>query len=207
MSLSTYALVTVDELKEVLGIAASGQDAVLEGVIGRATSAIEAVLGRQLVTRGTLTEYHTVEGRTAALVALQFPITTITSVQEGIWSGGSWVPGVTLTAGSGYVADNAAGRLVKLGAFWQVGVDAVKFVYEAGFADSTAVPGDIKDVCLKLAGRKYSQIRRGGDFGAQTTTDAMGSVSRFLPSELLREEKEALSPWRSGNYAPTGRAA
>lgn len=207
MSVSTYALVSLAELKGVIGIdaAATGQDATIEGVINRASEAIEAYLQRQIVTRGSLTEYHAMSPRAILLNTLQWPITSVTSVQEGQWSG-SWTAAATLTAGTDYVADNAAGQLVRLYTFWQPGFDGVKVVYAAGYASTSVVPGPIKEVCLGLAARKYGQIRRGGDFGAQTTTDAMGTVSRFLPSELLKMEKDALAPWLGGNYAPTGRA-
>lgn len=209
MSLSTYALVSVDELKEVLSIEAlaSNQDVVLEGVINRASEAIEAYLNRDLVTRGSKTEYHSIPVPSECFLSLQCPVTTVTSVTEGYWYGGSWVTLETLTLGDDYVYDAAIGRFIRLGTPWRLDRDGVKLVYTAGYANTAAVPAAIKDVCLSLAARKYSQIRRGGDFSAQTVTDAVGSVSRFLPAELLNMEKEGLGLFARFTFEPTGRVA
>lgn len=208
MSLSTYALVTVDELKQVLSIdpVQVGQDSALELIIGRASEAIEKFLSRQVVTRGSRTEYHSVDscGR-EALLLMEYPITTLTSVAEGAWVSGTWTAAVTLVEGTDFVKDAEGGRLIRLTGYWKVGREAIRVVYTAGHATTAAVPGPIKDVCLSLAARKYSQIRRGGDFGAQTISDALGSVTRFLPSELLAMEQAALAQWRRVDYGSTGR--
>jgi hypothetical protein len=207
MALSTYALVSVAELKELLSIDSTltAQDSVLENVINRASESIETFLGRRIATRGSTTEYHTVESGLSEVCALNYPVTTVTSVDEGEWQSGTWTSEDTLTHGTDYVYDAAAGVFVRLEAYWPSGQDAIRLVYTAGYAAPAAVPGDIKSVALSLAARKYSQIKRGGDFAAQTITDGMGSVSRFLPADLLKIEKEQLYPWRSHAYIKTGR--
>ena len=207
MSLSTYALITLDELKAVLQIAGSGQDDLLERVINRASESIEAYLGREIVTRGSITEYHTVDVERRDLYLGQYPLTTVTTVKEGGWSGGSWTAQATLTANTDFLTDTAAGKLVRLLASWMVGLESVQVVYTAGYATTAAVPEAIKDVALSLAARKYSQIRRGGDFAAQTITDGMGSVSRFLPADLLKVEREALATFREWRYGTGPRRA
>lgn len=208
MALSTYALIDLDELKPVLSIdvVQAGLDTLLEGIVGRASETIEKFLARQIVTRGSRTEYHTIDstGRDTLLLA-QYPIATLTSVAEGSWVAGTWTAAATLAEGTDFVKHAEVGRLVRISGAWRTGHESVKVVYAAGYATTALVPGPIKDVCLSLCARKYSQIRRGGDFGASTISDAVGSVTRFLPSELLANEQASLAPWRNADYATTGR--
>ena len=68
------------------------------------------------------------------------------------------------------------------------------------------MPGAIKDVCLSLAVRKYAEQRR-GQAGAQSITDGMGSVTRYLPADLLRIEQDQLWQWRDLHQSTTGRRA
>jgi hypothetical protein len=209
MSLSTYALASVDELKQKLSISPeqAGQDVTLENILNRASEAIEAFLGRHIVTRGAKTEYHTVSYGRSRLVALQFPVISVTSVKEGAWSAGTWTAAATLTVGTDYVQDATTGLFIRLSACWHSEQDGVQLVYSGGYASTAAVPAPIKAKCLAIAAREYSQLRRGGDFAAQTISDAAGSVTRFLPAELLRSEQADLVHWKTGNYAPTGRVA
>jgi hypothetical protein len=209
----TYALVSVAELKDVLSIGSdnTGQDAVLEAVAQRASEAVESYCQRQFVVRSAYTEFHSLDANTPALFLRQYPIATITSVKEGAWVAGTWTAALTLTAGTDYLAASASGRLQRLSggglSCWQSGLESVQVVYTAGYANTAAVPGALKEVALGLAARKYSQIRRGGDFSAQTVSDGLGSVSRFLPAELLKMEKEQLSPWVRVEVCSTGRVA
>jgi len=207
----TYALASVADLKQVVSIDSlnTGQDSVLELVIKRTSESIETYCQRHFVTRGEITEYHTPLSYCADLYLGQYPVIAITSVKEGSWSGGAWTVGLTLTANSDYLLASNSGRLLRMSAgasaFWPMGLDAVQVAYTAGYADTASVPGPIKDVCLSVAARKYSQIRRGGDFSAQSSTDAMGTVSRFLPADLLSLDQKQLYPWRQIVQSTTGR--
>ncbi len=216
MSLSTYALVTADELKTALSLQGSGMDAALEGVINRVSDMLEAHLGRQIVTRTVIatpatriTEYHTLDSARSALFLSQYPIITITSVDEGWWSAGTWTSSASLADGTDYIADKPVGKLVRISsgfaASWLCGMEGVRVVYSAGVATTADVPQAIKDVALSLAARKFREAQRGGE--AQQVQDGLGMVTRFMPSELLRMEKEALGPWRSWDYSRTGRVA
>ncbi len=216
MSLSTYALVTVDEYKTVHSLQGSGMDAALEAVINRVSDMLEAYLGRLVVTRtivGTpatrITEYHTLDSLRSALFLSQYPVITITSVDEGFWSAGTWTSSASFTEGTDYIADKASGKLTRISSgfagSWFCGFEGVRVVYSAGVATTADVPQAIKDVALSLAGRKFREAQRGGE--AQQIQDGLGMTTRFMPSELLRMEKEALGPWRSWDYSRTGRVA
>ncbi len=213
--LSDYALVTGDELKTALNLSGTGMDTVIEGIVNRVSDMVEAYLGRLIVTRTTatpatrITEYHSVDSFRSELFLTQFPVTTLTSVKEGSWSGAAWVPTTTLVEKTDYLVDKASGKLIRVSAgargSWAIGLETVEVVYAAGYTDTAAVPQAIKDVALAVAGRKFQELNRGGQ--AQQITDGMGMTMRFLPSELLRMEKEALAPWRSWSYSSTGRVA
>lgn len=211
----TYALASVDELKDHLSVAQemSGQDPLFETILKTASQLIEAHLGRKVVSRGSITEYHTFAHGESDLWLLQWPVISITTVKEGGWVNGTWTADATLLTTNGeYLAlsNEDGARLVRMNSgsptSWDTGFEAVEVVYTAGYATTSAVPQPLKIVCLDLAARKYSQIRRGGDFSAQTVSDGLGTVSRFLPAELLRIEQEVLFGWRNMRQGTTGRA-
>lgn len=210
MSLSNYALITPDEIKEALSLQGTGMDTMLEGIANRVSDVIESYLRRQIVSRGTLTEYHTVDSYWSDLYLTQYPVLAITTVKEGAWSGGTWVASATLVSGTDYIVDKPCGRLIRLSGgsagVWLVGVEKLQIVYTAGVASTGSVPGIIKDVALRVAGRQFQEIKRGGD-GVQQVNDGMGFVTRFMPSELLRIEKEQLAAVARWEVSSTGRVA
>ncbi len=213
LELSTYALASLDQTKRACGVATAVSpalptdvnDNLIEAIEG-AGAQIEDYLERKLVTRGAITEYHSPVLERTAIYLTQFPTISITTVDEGAWSGGAWASSATLVAGTDYLVDG--GRMLRLssGALgaWPSGFESVRVVYTGGYANTAGVPDLIRRVALQLAARRFAEIRRGQP-GAQTITDAMGSLTRFLPSELLKMEREALSSER--RYYTTGRAA
>lgn len=216
--LSTYALISPEELKTALGnLSGAAMDATIEGIINRVSDMIEAHLGRLIVTRTVpatpatrITEYHTLDSSRSVLFLSQYPIITLTSVDEGWWSAGTWTSSLTLTAGTDYIANNPSGKLVRISGGmaggWLCGMESVRVIYSAGVASTADVPQGIKDVALSLAGRKFRELQRGGD-SAQQVMDGLGMTTRFLPSELLRMEKDALSAYRPWDFSCTGRVA
>jgi hypothetical protein len=119
---------------------------------------------------------------------------------------GVWTSSYLLTAAD-YVteADNVIVRLSGSDATaWMEGFRRVRLVYQAGYASTAVVPQHIKDVAAKLTARMWAESKR-GQAGAQSISDGMGSVTRFLPSELLTMERQALASER--RYHTTGRAA
>ena len=215
-TLSTYALASLDEMKracgvDVLTVQAEGNNFLdnLFDSLEFASDEIERFLERHLVTRGALTEYHTADkAQRSELFLGQFPVISITSVTEGYWSAGAFVTGTTLIAGTDYINDAATGRLIRLSGAdqysWQSGFERVKVVYAAGYANTAAVPDKIARVCLALAARRFHEVNS-QSAGVQSKTDGLGTVTRFLPAELLRMEQDALAGER--RHYTTGRAA
>ncbi len=224
-TLSAYSLLSLDETLRACGIATSPAPTgdtlnKLLDVAERVTDEIEAFLERQIVTRGSpaITEYHTLgvsesllglqvanERQGAVLQLGQFPIIAITSVAEGAWAAGTWTASYTLTS-SDYTADTAAGRLIRRSGgdttSWASGFDSVKVVYTAGYSATATVPQRIKRVAAALAARMWGGEKR-GYADAQSVNDGLGSITRFMPAELLRMERAALASER--RYFTTGR--
>lgn len=213
-TLSTYALASLEQTKRACGIDTritmqpDAEDDLLDA-IEWASDEIERFLGRQLVTRGNLTEYHTAWHESMSRLYLrQFPIISIVSVAEGSWDTGAWTASLALTASTDYMAETERGALLRLSGgslgAWECGFERVKVVYSAGYATTAAVPDAIRRVALSLVARRWAEKKRGAP-GAQSVSDAMGSVTRFLPAELLRMEQDALQQFR--RFLTTGRVA
>ncbi len=215
-ALSTFVLASKNELKRGIGISTTDtptddvEDA-LSDALEYASGEIEKFLNREIVTRGgSVTEYHTaVEIDPSCVYLGSFPATTITSVDEGSWSGPAWVSTHTLVAGTDYLLENARGMLTRIASGdvseWPTGIEKIRIIYTTrGYANTAAVPQHIRRVAVSLAGRRYMDLRR-GQLGASSVTDAQGSITRFMPAELLRMEQEAL--FGEKRFHCTGRAA
>ena len=214
-TISTYALASVTQTRRACGIdetsVLADGSTVLENVLDAiefASAEVERYLDRQVVTRGALTEYHTPAADPTLLFLAQLPIITITTVVEGYWSDGAYVVSKTLVAGTDYVARTAEGVLVRLSGgsptSWPTQYEGTRVVYSAGYATTAAVPDHIRRHALSLTARYYLE-RQNGLTGVQSRTDGLGTVSRFLPAELLKMEQDALASER--RYFTTGRAA
>ena len=221
MPLSPYSLLSLEELKDYLGVAGTGKDGALEGIANRVSDEIEQYLGRQIVTRGTgtglLTEYHTMldpQGLpvyTPDLRTLDWPIIAITTVHEDLAAPRTYGAGALLTVDVGYELVKPVGiirRIQGLGIRipWATGPRAVKVVYQAGYLTTADVPARIKGVAMRYASVIWAEVR-GGSFGVSGQTDATGNFTRFAPAMLSDAMKATLTPeqrvsfWESGERA------
>jgi len=213
MPLSTYALMSLAELKAHVGAGGSAKDADLEEVINRVSAEIEGHLGRQIVTRGNLTEYHTMRADGTAVEAselrtLEWPIIAVTSVHEDTATPRTYGAGALLVDGTGYEAVKPKGiirRIVGSGVLgvWNTGHRAIKVVCSAGYATTAAVPAEIKAVALRYAALVWGETKR-GDFGMSGMSDALGNYTRFAPAQLTPEMKAALAPERRLSFWESG---
>jgi len=67
VSLSAYSLVSLEEIKETLSVSGASKDGALESILNGVTDEIEEYVGRQIVSRGSLTEYHTMAAAGVAI--------------------------------------------------------------------------------------------------------------------------------------------
>lgn len=214
MPISPYALATLLELKDYITAAGTAKDAQLEDVLNRVSDEIESFLGRQIVSRGALTEYHTMQAQgspveTPDLRTLEWPLITVTSVHEDTSTPRTYGAGALLVAGTGYEVVKPRGLIRRLdgGAgmrrTWATGHRAVKVVYTAGYADTASVPARIKSVALRYAALVWDETKRQA-FGVSGASDTLGNYTRFAPAQLTADMKSALqaerrcSVWESG---------
>jgi hypothetical protein len=219
--LSPYSLLSLDELKDYPGVAGTGKDTALEGILNRVSDEIEQHLGRQIVTRGTgtglLTEYHTFADPaglpvyTPDLRTLDWPIIAITTIHEDTATPRTYGAGALLTVDVGYelvkphgIIRRIQGLGIKLN--WATSHRAVKVVYQAGYLTCDAVPARIKGVALRYASVVWAEVKDQG-FGVSGRSDALGNFTRFAPAMLTDAMKATLEPERRISFWESGERA
>lgn len=208
-TISTYALISAAELQDEIVRTGSAESDRIIYAVNRASSAIETWLDRQIVTRGSLTEYS-VRGGCSILRLTQWPIITITSVHETTDWPRSYGADELLVVSTDYeqVGPDKLRRLTENGppTTWAAGSRAVRVVYSAGYATTATVPDALKTVCRALAALYYRESDR-AMHGVSSQTDGLGSVTRFVPATLTQPMKDELMPWRRFDFAPDMEAA
>lgn len=210
-SLSTYSLLSLEELKEELRVSDDGKNLALTVLANTVSEVIEAYLGRQIVTRGFLTEYHTMEAGGDRLCAtvlslLEWPIITLTSISEDT----AWprTYATNLVSGTDFQANPPTGRVHRLtspGARyqWATGFRAIKAVYKAGYATTSVVPQTIKSVARRLAGVMWEEYKRDWR-GVSSVSDQGGTFTRFSAATLSSDMKADLRSERRSRIFETG---
>lgn len=211
-------LCTLANVKLLLGVGDTTQDALLEALITRASAAICAHTGRVLKRATYTSEPYAVNGQTY-LYLKQWPIQTLTSVTLG---------GILLTVNVDYymsAADAAAGRIYRPqgwnGATLSRGLipDAYKgdrdilVTYDAGYylpddvtvapaaahyvagaADS--LPADLQAIAEAAVCIRYGAIQKGAD--GLTSIKEGGVAYTFAPGDTLlnADLKKALTGYK-----------
>lgn len=214
MSLSPYALVTLQEFKDHISAGGTAKDSALEGIINRVTDGIEDFLGRQIVTRSTLTEYHTMRTDTDELHPREYPILTVTTIHEDASLPRTYGASALLVADADYQVVKAAQprsviRRINGGIgipwSWLTGSRAIKIVYTAGYA-AGAVPERIKAAALGYAALIWDEQKRGA-FGVSGASDSLGNYTRFAAAALTPAMKQELANEQRPSFYETGEAA
>lgn len=204
--MATTDLVERDsELKPYLNINPTDddKDELLDQVNDYARHLIEAYLGRLLVTRGAITEYHSIWRVSPNLYALQRPIISVTTIHED--AAAEYGASTLLTVTTDYVVSKPQGKIIRvdtnLQTSWTTGFRAIKMIYTAGYANTAAVPSDIKFAALRTCGLIWSEVS-GKQHGLASISDDMGNISRFAPAGLTEPIQRMLP--RLVLQAPTG---
>jgi hypothetical protein len=162
-------------------------------LIKNGTEEIETILRRKIVTRGTITEYHTFRCGTARLWLAQWPVLTITSIHED--PDRDYGASTLLVSGTDYLVDNDSGLVTRIEddatIAWETGLETVRVVYTAGYTQAT-VPGDLKQIALELFDMQWKEAIR-GNVGRASATGDLGSATYFGPAELTSHMIRRLS--------------
>lgn len=211
MSILSHSLVTVAELKDEINITGSGRDATIEEIANRVTALIEGHLDRKIIERvaGTVavsyTEYHSIDRTVEDIYLREWPVVSITSVQEiQTWPA---TYATTLAGNTGYFLDAKASRLTRIDStgvsYWAIGRRSVKVVYRGGYSTLAEVPYEIRDVARRLGATLYKEVDRGQQ-GISGYSDSIGNFTRFGAAKLTDDMKEVLALYRRPSYDPTG---
>lgn len=214
MAISTYALISLAELQTELSIQAPGKNPTLESIINRVSDEIETHLDRKIVSRGSLTEYHTLRNfgepvYVSDLRTLEWPIIAVSSVHEDTDWPRTYGDSYELTLGTDYeLAESKIIRRLNTSGptCWNTGHRAVRVVFSAGYANTAGVPARIKAVALRYAALIWAETER-DQHGVSGASDSLGNYTRFAPTKLTDDMKAALASegrrsfWSSGERA------
>lgn len=207
MALWAYALRTVAQVK-ALGwvISGSSADALIEECANEASAMVDKAWGRDLVSRGSLTEYHPRlrpgEGGSfqigCELRLNEWPIVSVTTVHEDSARAYS----TPLVVDTDYVVTKPAGKLIRVSGSqprpWLSTWRAVKVVYVAGYqntagspAQAAAVPPEVLRVFDELVGWMIRQ-RAQKEVGLTVTSDAAGGRTFSGPAYITTQMQATL---------------
>jgi hypothetical protein len=176
----------------------------IQRALRTATTWLERILNRQVVSRGSLTEYHSLPWRPyrSTIRLTQFPILSVTSIHESQSDPRVYGADELLTVETDYqfVRDTAEVHRIcgsEL-SVWKPGRKTVKVVYAAGWAQAD-VPDDLVQLaCFVAVGIvKESSL---GRWGVSAATDDAGNYQRFL-GYLPPDMERVVNEYRSN---PTG---
>lgn len=184
-SLLSYALTTVADVKESLGIASSDttKDNLITRKINQATRAIEAYCGRRFKATDYSNEEYTAT-QTDQLVLKQRPVISITSldIRDTGLNEENWESIDTNL----YFSDDNAGVINTLFTFrgrW----DRYRVTYRAGYE---TIPEDLAEACASLAAYYY-QIADGSGVGLSLKQEGQRKVqydnSKLSFSDVMQQ--------------------
>lgn len=210
--MATTDLVDRDtELKPFLEIATAdgAKNTLLDLLSDTARALIESYLDRLLVTRGSITEFHSIWRPQSAIYLTQWPIIPtagdVTSVHED--ANGSYDASALLTVTTDYTISAPAGKIIRVSSAvattWLAGYRTIQVIYTGGYADTASVPADIKYECLRIIGAMWSEASM-KQFNMSSIADDLGNVSRFVPPGVNADARRALDGYRRMEQSPTG---
>jgi len=191
MAVGTYALVSLDELKEYAGINSSDHDGLLEKIVNRTTSLFESSTRRKLKARDYSydpddaaydPDNAVLNGNDRDRISLpQYPVNSIATLKvndmeiderETIYSCG-WV-----------IEDRAAGIVTLSCYIFTKGLKNIELAYNAGFS---TVPDDLYEACLEQAAWFFKQSPAGANL--------LGVAAKNLPDGSISYTTKDLLPY------------
>ena len=177
----------------------------LADLINSASDIIETWCDRELISRGTLTEYHTFRCFESELYLRDWPIIAVTDVAEDI----ARTYGTSLTVNTQYIVTAQKGKLTRTWSAtsgetaWQTGFRAVRVQYTAGYEEKEDVPDHIKDVCKRLVALKYREVDRKHE-GLSGASDDAGNWTRFGTADLTDNMRKQIYTEKRNEFSTTG---
>jgi uncharacterized phiE125 gp8 family phage protein len=191
----SYAIITLSELKEAIGLSTTADDAMLNGMINRATDMIETYCKRRFISTTYTDEVYSGDGSNSLLLR-NYPITALTSLQSrgGLFDSPAWD-----SVETDLFSLNQAGGLDKgviyMAAPFVQGDLNFRVTYTAGYANQAAIPHDLREACIEIAsflygrrkatpGMKSETLGRYG-YTMETVTPGMSTIDRLGLKDIL----------------------
>jgi len=165
---SAIALVSMDQLKELLKITGSAEDTIVANTINRASELAATYCGRRFVVE-TYTEFYDGKGKKEMLLR-NYPINSVTSLNVDIER--DFDSDTDIDVSADVMIDKKAGilRLWNDESTFAKGRGNVKVVYSAGYTAGTNVPYDLQDAVLMICMHFYKRIYQDQRIGLQSET-------------------------------------
>lgn len=198
-----YALIDEEEARRECRLPEDGADGeLINDLLVEWSADLEAELDRLIVSRGTITEYHSFSHASAELYVHQWPIISgsVSSIHED--TDRSYGATSLLTENTDYIIDYGDGtkraRIIRVDGSsprpWDRGFEAVKIVYQGGFT-TASTPLQLKRIVREGLAASYRDIT-GQSQLAQSLSDGAGSFARFGPPFLTKEQRRRVSGYK-----------
>lgn len=186
MTLVSYALTTLADVKEALGITDNTQDSLLTNLINRATDIIEKYCdGRRFASTDYTNEEYDGDG-SHFLTLKNFPVSALTSVQR--MTGDFTTPSWDTLDSSMYKYLDEEGQIYYTGGF-SSGIRNYRASYTAGY---TTIPNDLAQACITLVSYLKNQTKSVGmksetlgEYSYTKDDDITASIKNLGLDEIL----------------------
>ena len=197
MALGAYAILTLSEAKDFLGLANSysDMDTYIESLINQASLQIEARIDNKVADQTVSNEILSGDG-SDILKPRYSPIVSVTTLQYQTDPTADWQ---TLESTSEYILVDPLWDYIQLyDSTFPSGTRNIKMTYVAGYE---TIPGDLFLVCLEKVADLWAQSKKGGGrFGIQSQS-AGGPTSGSVTYKDFSVEHERILR----KYAPKTR--
>lgn len=188
MSVASYALATLDEIKAYFqfnsNATVAADDNLLEDLSNRVSIIFQTYCGRESFKASDYIEY--VDGISNRYMFLKnYPINSITEVNED----SDWTWGSDTTVGSDEYRIIDSMYIVLKEAYWTQGDQNYKIQYNAGYE---TIPLDLKQICIEEVLRRFKHRK---DFDVVAKSLENGSVT-YTEKGLLTGTKQILDKYK-----------
>jgi uncharacterized phiE125 gp8 family phage protein len=190
VALESWALLTMEEAREMLGVPNTTEDVLIESLVNAATLRCENETGRELYTRTRTNEVYNGTGG-VCLTLRQYPVTSVSAVSFLTQENPETWTAQDTSAHPLVIVQPAKTTVMWRDLCFPYGQQNVRLTYVAGL---TSVPSDLKAACSIVLLDLYKQKDKVLANVASTSFQGQSSVYRNEPIPLLAAR--LLDPYR-----------
>lgn len=188
-------LITLEEAdREVNGQAQAADTTLALQLLIGGSEEIETILGRKIVSRGTITEYHSFWRGQSTLWLDQWPVLGTPAIEIHEDDLHVYGADTLLVNGTDYVVDEESGSVKRLDSgysqVWLWGRESIRVVYAGGYTQAT-VPADLKRVAAELFAMQWNE-KYNRRVNISSVSDSLGSRAFFGPADVTSRMMDRL---------------